>query len=145
MIAVYCDGTWNDGSDQNPTNIHRMAQATPGAIYVPGIGSEAGEGWKSWDWVRTFRGATGRGADEQRDAAYELLCERWLPGDPIFLFGFSRGAAVARMLAVKIERLGINAHHTPIRFLGCFDTVASFGLPGNSIDLFKDFHVAEAP
>jgi hypothetical protein len=52
-------------------------------------------------------------------------------GDRIFIFGFSRGAAIARRFAAVIDKYigAVPAGETPIRFLGVFDTVASIGTP----------------
>lgn len=47
-------------------------------------------------------------------------------GDQVFIFGFSRGAAIARRFASVLEH---DHGKPPIRFLGVFDTVASIGLP----------------
>lgn len=47
-------------------------------------------------------------------------------GDKIFIFGFSRGAAIARRFASVLEH---KHGKPPIRFIGVFDTVASIGLP----------------
>ena len=57
----------------------------------------------------------------------------WEPGDSIFLFGFSRGAAIARKFASQLDRAllektpenGKEPGQRPIRFVGVFDTVAS--------------------
>ena len=78
-------------------------------------------------------------------------------GDRIFLFGFSRGAALARRFAAVIDDyLPDNANHTDVvRFMGVFDTVASIGFPNLEDDdkpisdvVFEDItispHVAEA-
>lgn len=53
------------------------------------------------------------------------------PGDKIFLFGFSRGAALARRFAAVIDNyLPDDVDPTGIvRFMGVFDTVASIGFP----------------
>lgn len=52
------------------------------------------------------------------------------PGDHIYIFGFSRGAAIARRFATVISKfIPVNEAPQPIRFLGVFDTVASIGLP----------------
>jgi len=45
--------------------------------------------------------------------AYEDLCDHYEPGDEIFIFGFSRGAAIARMLAVQIAQEGVMVHGHP--------------------------------
>jgi hypothetical protein len=52
-------------------------------------------------------------------------------GDNIFIFGFSRGAAIARRFASIINKyipVGPNLKF-PVRFLAVFDTVASIGFP----------------
>ena len=83
--------------------------------------------------------------------AYNDLCENYKDGDEIFIFGFSRGAAIARMLASKISSEGVKAHKPKIKFLGVWDTVASFGKP--NIDdntrpisdvVFEDGTISEA-
>ncbi len=65
--------------------------------------------------------------------ATDNLADIYDQGDEVFVFGFSRGAAIARRFAAKVNEdikkrknkdLGIR-----IRFLGVFDTVASVGLP----------------
>ena len=55
----------------------------------------------------------------------------WKKGDKVYLFGFSRGAAVARRFASILLNAGLpGSKDTPsVRFLGVFDTVASLGLP----------------
>jgi hypothetical protein len=56
-------------------------------------------------------------------------------GDQIFLFGFSRGAAIARKFASKLDEAlrdqmpSADSAQPPIRFMGVFDTVASIGMP----------------
>ena len=47
-------------------------------------------------------------------------------GDEIFVFGFSRGAAIARIFASQIKH--------KVKFLGVFDTVASIGSPDLSME-----------
>ena len=49
--------------------------------------------------------------------------------DRIFIFGFSRGAAIARRFASILE---LDHGNPPVRFLGVFDTVASIGIPNLS-------------
>lgn len=59
------------------------------------------------------------------------LTQIFQPGDQVFLFGFSRGAAIARRFAAVIDNYLPAAHAVdkPVRFLGVFDTVASVGFP----------------
>lgn len=64
--------------------------------------------------------------------AYEDLANNYRPGDSIFVFGFSRGAAIARWLAQHINDNGIVKNGETvedvlaIEFLGVWDTVAAF-------------------
>ncbi len=62
--------------------------------------------------------------------AAQDLAETYKAGDEIFIFGFSRGAAIARRFASVIGNyIDIPDGTQPIRFLGVFDTVASIGFP----------------
>jgi len=60
-----------------------------------------------------------------REARSDLE-QRYETGDRIFVFGFSRGAAIARKFASVIGR---EAPKRKVHFLGVFDTVASIGMP----------------
>jgi len=67
------------------------------------------------------------------DLAYEDLVNNYQADDSIYIFGFSRGAALARRLAQRIadegvvrDRKGV-AEVPEIAFLGVWDTVAAFG------------------
>lgn len=109
----------------------------------------------------TFGGAFGFGAERIVRNAYYDLVRHYAEGDEIYIFGFSRGAAIARMLAAYIEKhhvadriFCLRVFGTPwilwrgypkskaegrrpkISFLGVWDTVASFGIPKN-IGWFK--------
>ncbi|MBC8317600.1 MAG: DUF2235 domain-containing protein [Desulfobulbaceae bacterium] len=59
------------------------------------------------------------------------LSEIWQDGDSVYLFGFSRGAALARRFAAILHQKGLHGVKAipAIRFLAVFDTVASLGLP----------------
>ncbi len=58
------------------------------------------------------------------------LKDNYKKGDEIYIFGFSRGAAIARRFAAVVRKyIDIPKGATPIRFLGVFDTVASIGFP----------------
>ncbi len=65
--------------------------------------------------------------------AYDDLCGHYQVGDELFIFGFSRGAAIARRLASQISREGVvvgRVKHEPhIKMLGVWDTVAAIGVP----------------
>lgn len=65
--------------------------------------------------------------------AYEDLSTNYSAEDSIFIFGFSRGAAIARWLAQRISEEGlvrdktVVAEGVEIALLGVWDTVAAFG------------------
>ncbi|KAJ7144283.1 hypothetical protein C8R44DRAFT_865236 [Mycena epipterygia] len=55
----------------------------------------------------TWSGACGVGLNENVCEAYIWLCLNWIPGDEIFIFGFSRGAFTARAISGLVNHLGI--------------------------------------
>lgn len=61
--------------------------------------------WDEWRGVWTV--LTGKGVEERIAQAYGWLASSWRPGDPIFFFGYSRGAFAARSLAGMIGRIGL--------------------------------------
>lgn len=85
--------------------------------------------------------------EDIKKTALEDLKQYYNDGDKIFLFGFSRGAALARQFASVIENsTQINVKEIP--FMGVFDTVASIGVPDLDSDdrpkksvVFEDCHV----
>lgn len=137
-ISVFIDGTWNDPSDENQTNIFRLFKGVlfdddHMGFYIPGVGNEQ-EGNFLTHWAG---GAFGYGADDKKDEAIEMITDIYEDGDEVYVFGFSRGAAIARMVAAELPH---------VTFLGCFDTVGAFGLPlgfGQDINLFKDMAVGQ--
>jgi uncharacterized protein (DUF2235 family) len=52
-------------------------------------------------------GVTGLGIDQKIQDAYRFLCLNYLPGDEIYLFGFSRGAYTVRSLAGMLYCSGL--------------------------------------
>jgi uncharacterized protein (DUF2235 family) len=111
-LVICCDGTWNNADSRSPeTNVALLArsvhatQATGGVmqvvLYLRGVGTSG---------LQTevlIEGATGLGIDENIRSAYMFIAQNYLPGDEIFLFGFSRGAYTARSLAGFIGACGI--------------------------------------
>ena len=130
--------------------LYRSYQGTK--HYIEGVGSR----WYSL----ILGGATGLGGKARLDDMYELLVETYKKGDhDIDIIGFSRGASLAREFANMIYARGIvettyrwesdrvtgQRQRTvdgrtildcapKIRFVGLFDTVGSFGIPGNDIN-----------
>lgn len=137
-IVVYMDGTRNDPDDEHTTNIHKMYTATAQdegqhTLYISGVGNERDGSWIE----QVLGGAFGMGADAKIDEAVDWVNDQYKDGDSVFVFGFSRGAAEARVVTSKLPH---------VTFLGCYDTVGAFGLPlgfGQDINLFKDMHVGD--
>lgn len=59
------------------------------------------------------------------------LQKHYQAGDSIYIFGFSRGAALARRFASLVRKYvpTIGENEPVVRFVGVFDTVASIGVP----------------
>ncbi|WP_455287553.1 phospholipase effector Tle1 domain-containing protein [Cupriavidus necator] len=133
---IFIDGTNNDPfmgnvteGDASPTNVYRLYRAVVQkdcnqyATYFAGVGSQQDDP----NPIRVlFRQFGGKGADRIRDAAYMELVKAYHPGDRLFLFGFSRGAAIARMLANLIAREGI-AEQGIARYIEMYAYVVSKG------------------
>lgn len=67
-------------------------------FYDEGIGTEG---------YKLLGEATGLGIDRNIQDAYRFLCLNYIPGDEIYLFGFSRGAYTVRSLAGMIYCSGL--------------------------------------
>lgn len=101
-LIVCFDGTWNDEKGGKATNIVKMVRAITNTdahgtcqfvFYNKGVGT-AGS-WAS----RVVEGAFGGGLNDNLIEGYRFLANNYLPGDEIYIFGFSRGAYTARSLA----------------------------------------------
>jgi len=175
-LSFYFDGTGNNEKTDVPTNEHsnvaRLYRAMPTdkpdvglmTFYIPGIGTPFKEiGDKGGDW----KAAIASGGQARLDWAWARLEEQIAKAaaranNPVnkirmihvAVFGFSRGAALARAFAAKLQaachKAGIdwvfsNGQH-PIRlyFMGLFDTVASVGVP-TSARKYQQEAVAAAP
>jgi uncharacterized protein (DUF2235 family) len=102
-IVVCCDGTWNnDDLQTNDTNVSILARSIH-------LSSKREEFFRlsfiSEAWAPTglkletlIEGATGIGVDDNIRSAYQFIAQNYVPGDEIYLFGFSRGAFTARSL-----------------------------------------------
>lgn len=82
----------------------------------------------------------GAGGKTRLNMAYVWLKARCAEVDPtgdrtVDIFGFSRGAAIARTF-VNLVNQGLKREQPllRVRFLGIFDTVGSFGIPGDDSD-----------
>jgi Uncharacterized alpha/beta hydrolase domain (DUF2235)/FAD binding domain len=123
-ILIFADGTGNEGGllpDESRTNVYKLFRATrtgpdspinPAeqiAFYIPGVGtSTPGEAQRLPK--RLWRGllqAVGGGLTRRVIDGYVAIISVWAPGDRIYLFGFSRGAYIARCIANVLECAGI--------------------------------------
>ncbi len=109
-IALFMDGTWDSKGSKYPSNIEKLYDAVAPvardgvrqlAQYQKGIGASSCGAW------RIFAGATAAGLDTHVQELYSYLVQNYVPGDEIYLFGFSRGAYTARCLAGLIRNCGI--------------------------------------
>ncbi len=140
-MAIYAfDGTGNEDnpSDGLDTNVLKFFnaykeeyQGDGECFYVEGVGTRKGIIGK------IFGSVFGAGGEQRIDEAIDCLENNFDKGDKeINIIGFSRGAALALEFANEINDHGINGEDSPpINFIGIWDTVASFGMPGNNINL----------
>ncbi|MBS1529713.1 MAG: DUF2235 domain-containing protein, partial [Bacteroidetes bacterium] len=68
---------------------------------------DEGKGAEGTWWSKLIDGATGNGIDQSIKVIYEFIIWNYEPGDELYLFGFSRGAYIARSLAGLIRNCGI--------------------------------------
>ncbi|MBR8840262.1 MAG: DUF2235 domain-containing protein [Stigonema ocellatum SAG 48.90 = DSM 106950] len=106
-LVVCCDGTWQDLASSCPSNVVKLAQSVKRiaddkipqiVFYDQGIGTET---------QKLLGGATGAGIDINIQDAYRFLSFNYVPGDEIYLFGFSRGAYTVRSTAGMIYCSGL--------------------------------------
>lgn len=116
-IAIFIDGTKNKGvkgrrDNTNVYKLYEMAAPHTACLYLRGVGTDCDAelnrlekmlGYKQ----RLLELALGIGATERVKKAYEYLAKHYVPGDQLFLFGFSRGAFIARTLACFLHEVGL--------------------------------------
>jgi uncharacterized protein (DUF2235 family) len=155
-IFIGIDGTWQAAfRDVFQSNVHRMNIAlnyedesfNPQIyMYLAGVGASNRSS-------RIMAGTVGEGLGSLILNAYINLASNYVPGDKVYIFGFSRGAVAARALCGFISYCGLldanslslihpawrhfvreksdfnfaahraQAHNVDIEFLGIWDTV----------------------
>jgi uncharacterized protein (DUF2235 family) len=109
-LIVCFDGTWNSPDNGHATNVVKLmgaiAAADPRGVpqitfYDAGVGADSGR------IERLSDGLAGRGLEQNVRDGYRFLAHNWLPGDEIYVFGFSRGAFTARSLCGFIDLCGL--------------------------------------
>lgn len=139
-IVICFDGTGNhpnqaEEKGEDTTNVYRLCDAliedeNQTVKYLKGVGTS---GWEIWDQKGELYGL---GANSIKNEAKEFLLDSYELDDKLFIFGFSRGAAIARDFANAINDEGIRTvRNVPIEMLGLWDTVAAFGIPVDIIGL----------
>ncbi|MEQ8406142.1 MAG: DUF2235 domain-containing protein [Oceanicaulis sp.] len=121
-LIVCCDGTWQSLAQDMPTNVallamHLAPTAADGraqiVYYDSGVGAgveAAGAGLLGGfadRMTRLLGGAAGHGVEAKIFAAYRFLATNYAPGDALFVFGFSRGAFIARSLCGMMYASGL--------------------------------------
>jgi uncharacterized protein (DUF2235 family) len=109
-IILCADGTGNKGGSSPDTNVYKIYNAikinenqSPEQItfYDNGVGTSKNKIW------RAVTGAFGIGFRENVCDLYKFLARNYNPGDDVFVFGFSRGAAEARAFSGFVAASGL--------------------------------------
>ena len=107
--VVLMDGTFASLTEGRGSSIARIHGMLSGDMGPPGgqvlLHYAPGQQWAAWRTVPEL--VSGASLDCNIRAAYGWLASSWRPGDPIFVFGYSRGAFTARSLAGMIGRVGL--------------------------------------
>lgn len=165
-ILIFFDGTANEPNrggqepdaegelgDSSITNVLKMHLCAGGLLIdevpardsgkIPGQLSIylAGVGTRGNSILRRLRQAFAFSKPSQiRDKAIQKLEAVYEKGDRLFVFGFSRGAAIARKFCVQIGETGVRTRSgeldpSPIvELLGAWDTVAALGASRSLLD-----------
>ncbi|KAG5951060.1 hypothetical protein E4U53_003853 [Claviceps sorghi] len=125
-LILCFDGTGNkfhgNESDSNILKIFRMLDRSAGDqyhYYQPGIGtyvishslSHSGLRARVKSWYEKAKdSAIGSSFDQHVVGGYRFLMRFYQQGDEIYMFGFSRGAYIARFLAEMLDYIGLLCH-----------------------------------
>ena len=114
-IIICCDGTSNQYGEQN-TNVVKLFSVlkrdlnTQEIYYDPGVGTFSAHPMLTAigrRWMKLMGLAFGLGITQNIKDAYKFLMQNYLPGDQVYIFGFSRGAYTARAIAGLIHKCGL--------------------------------------
>ncbi len=113
-LVLCCDGTSNQFA-KDRTNVLKLCHALEKdeaqlVYYHPGIGTRAptGIGTKVGSRLARIAGlAFGYRLQDDIVDAYRFLMNSYRPGDRVWLFGFSRGAYTARVIASMLKLYGL--------------------------------------
>ncbi|KAH0590787.1 hypothetical protein H2248_000912 [Termitomyces sp. 'cryptogamus'] len=97
--------------DERLNPLHAIPQVV---FYQSGMGSDKNL------YSRYVEGTVGGSLGDKVEEAYAFIAHNYHPGDEVFLFGFSRGAYTARMVAMFIGEIGILDRRDMDHFAGIF-------------------------
>jgi hypothetical protein len=174
QIGIFFDGTGNGDEIKNKnkwSNVKYLYDMHQGddelfdnknyikrKFYQRGVGSHEDDS----DFYIDFESAMGAGAEKRFENVvfniekyineYKIKFKTIPSLINLDVFGFSRGAAMARHFVNCIKQdyfdfddidinIGLSASNIKINFLGVFDTVGSFGIAGNNIDDGYSFYI----
>ncbi len=171
-ILVCFDGTGNepedadpdvDGSgkaeDENISNVLKLHLRAGGRMDTIAVANGqlslyfAGPGTRGSILRRGIESAlASRSLKTIKDNALDKIRDVYQPGDEISVFGFSRGAAIARRFVSRLQTIGLaknekdagSPQSIPVKFLGVWDTVLSEGAPQKNRDLRSPSELGEA-
>ncbi len=122
------------GNLEDEPTIKNPMDSQQRSFYYSGVGTQGiwPRKWINKVFAPDFKGWFGKliNPDVRRilKTAIENLRDHYKDGDHVLVFGFSRGAALARRFAV-VAREKAKISNLKIDFLGVFDTVAAMGVP----------------
>lgn len=119
------------GGKLNPLNGKNNKTKGQHSFYYSGVGTRGN--WLQKTFNSMFAPSYGDMGDILEQAENDLK-KHYKDGDKVYIFGFSRGAAIARMFASDCQKWG-----KAVEFLGVFDTVAA---TRGSLDLNPDTYPA---
>ncbi len=111
-----------------PSGIAEVTAAAQHSLYYSGVGTY---GNKIQRLFNAGFSPSGLDVATIMHSASRDLKDLYEADDKLYVFGFSRGAAIARKFVSRLDRFLPDAAEQdhPVRFLGVFDTVASIGVP----------------
>ena len=108
-IILCSDGTGNQGGAGADSNVFKLYKAVdihdenhPQITYY-----DNGVGTSTNRYFRALSGAFGFGFEANVCDLYEELARNYIPGDQIYVFGFSRGAATVRAFTGFVDACGL--------------------------------------
>lgn len=114
-LVICIDGTSNQpvGNRTNVIRLYRMLEQLPGqqvAYYQPGVGTlqpRSASNWIRQQALIALDKMTAIMLYRHISSVYRYLMAQYQEGTELYLFGFSRGAYTARVLAGMLTRVGL--------------------------------------